>query len=168
MTSRKLVLIVTLFPVAILLQAQDFDLSLRAYPSTWYNGYFEPGMDGGGLALAWRPKFNDRTRFIVSGEFGVLKTRNECYAGLGFTRTILSGNHITLSGVAGLLNGFGLYRPKLLYTGGAEAYMRFDYRIGKRASLFAIIGARYTLCPGYREYGVWRYSSWPVGIGIEL
>ncbi len=179
-----LVLLLLVFPIRA--HSQHLDLSLRAFPSSWYNTYFEPGLDGGGLAVSWHPELNSKWQLNISGEFSVLRMRNETLLGLGINRTLFTFyNKKGTAGEAGkgqaatpvrfrisidgnLLNGISLYQPSPLYVGGAEAAVRFDYHLSRRIALFASIGARATFCPGYRDFGIWRYNSWPLAIGIRL
>jgi hypothetical protein len=166
-STKTLLFFILISAVTLKLPAQKLDISFRSYPSSWYNGYFEPAIDGSGLTLAWHPRITDKLSLTLSGEFDILRARSELLIGTGVTRSLWTKNRLTLSLGASLLNGIDLYKPHPLYVGGAEALLRLDYKIGKKnTSLFALIGARYTVCPGYREYGVWRYNSWPVGIGI--
>jgi len=150
------------------LQAQKIDISIRAFPSSWYNSYFEPGMDGMGLCLTYHPILDKLHRLNVSGEYSVLRSRNEVLLGFGINRTFWQAEHFRISIEANILNGIDLYKPYPLYAGGLEAVVRFDYYVKKRLSLFAGIGARYIVCPGYRSFGVWKHSSWPVMIGMRF
>ena len=164
-------------------RAQHLDIGFRTFPSSWYNSWFEPGNAGGGLAITWHPALNKNWRLNVGGEFALLRSRTETLFGIGAARTVWShtfpvsdtlsaGNRgkpvpgqLRISVEANLLNGFDLFRPQGMYAGGAEAAVRCDYRISKRISAFVSFGARYTVTPGYRNYGVWRYSTWPLTVG---
>lgn len=150
------------------LQAQKTDISLRAFPSSWYNSYYEPGFDGMGLCVAYHPILNKVLRLNISGEFSVLRSRNEALFGFGINKTMWQAEHFRISTEANLLNGIDLYKPGPLYVGGIEAVARFDYYLKKKLTLFAGIGARYTICPGYRSYGVWKYNSWPLMVGVRF
>ncbi len=168
-STKTLIFFILISAVAIKLPAQKLDISFRSYPSSWYNGYFEPAVDGSGLTLAWHPRISDKMHLTLSGEFDILRARSEFLIGTGVTRSLWTKNRLMLSIGASLLNGIDLYKPHPLYVGGAEAALRFDYKIGKKStSLFALFGARYTVCPGYLEYGVYQYTSWPLGIGLSF
>ena len=155
----------TLFTVTA--RAQDFEASVRIYPSSWYNGYFEPDLDGAGASFAWNPILGNRLRFSLSSEFNVLRARNEFLAGLGVRYELLNRNRLSLSTGASLLGGFLLYNP-LLAEIGSEANLRLNYRITPKSAIFLTVGARYVACPGYRDYGIWQFNSWPISIGIEF
>jgi hypothetical protein len=148
------------------INAQNVEIGIRTYPSSWYNGWFEPAIDGGAIMAGYRLPLSAKYRIILNGEFAVLGSRNEILLGTGVRRTLWEKSRLRLSIEASLLNGLGLYRPAPLYTGGAEALFQLAWRTGKRFTLTLSAGGRYTLCPGYGEYGVWRYNSWPVGLGI--
>ncbi|HBB90503.1 MAG TPA: hypothetical protein DC042_01950 [Bacteroidales bacterium] len=166
-STKALLFFILISAVALKLPAQSLDISIRSYPSSWYNGYFEPAFDGSGLTLAWHPRITDKLRLTLSGEFDILRARSEMLIGTGVSHSLWTKNRLMLSLGANLLNGIDLYKPHPLYVGGAEAVFRLDCKIGKKnTTLFALIGARYTICPGYKEYGVYQYNSWPVGIGI--
>lgn len=172
MTAKNFILQLILLSAFIVLPlrsaAQQFEVSLRAFPSSWYNSYFEPGIDGAGIGLTYHPILNKVLRLNITGEFAVLRARNEVLFGFGINKTIIQGEHFRISIEANLLNGVDLYKPVPLYVGGIEAGPRFDYYLKKRVSLFAGIGARATFCPGYRSIGVWKHSSWPLAVGIRF
>ncbi|MFO7617434.1 MAG: hypothetical protein R6V75_09300 [Bacteroidales bacterium] len=147
-------------------RAQRFEIQARAYPSSWYNGWFEPAIDGGGLLVGYHPRLSNKLEMNINGEFSILRARSELILGLGFRHTIWQSGRLSLTGEANLLNGLGLFRPTPLWVGGGELLARGGIRIGKRATLFLSAGARYTACPGYRAHGPWRQNAWPIGIGI--
>jgi hypothetical protein len=149
-------------------KAQQTDISVRAFPSSWYNSYFEPGLDGLGLAVAYHPILNKLYRLNISGEFSVLRSRNEFLLGFGINKTFWQAERFRVSLEANLLNGIDLYKPAPMYVGGIEGVARIDYYIKKKLTLFLGIGARATLSPGYRDIGVWKHSSWPVSLGIRF
>jgi hypothetical protein len=154
--------------LCVRVQAQQTDITLRAYPSSWYNSFFEPGIDGYGIGAAYHPILNKTLRLNVSGEFAVLRSRNEVLLGFGINNTFWQAKHFRVSLEANLLNGIDLYKPVPLYVGGMEGGARFDYYVKKRVTLFTGIGARYMVCPGYKDIGVWKHSSWPVVLGIRI
>jgi hypothetical protein len=171
--NRKIVKLLLPLPIVMLLlsnslQAQKTDISIRIFPSSWYNSHYEPAIDGAGLAVAYHPILNKNLRLNISGEFSVLRSRNEALLGLGINKTFWQAKHFRLSLEGNLLNGVGLYRPFPLYVGGLEALFRFDYYVKKKLTLFIAIGARATVCPGYGSIGVWHHSSWPVMVGIRF
>ncbi len=168
MTNKLILILLAVTVSGSVMYAQKTDISVRAYPSSWYNGYFEPGMDGGGLMIGYHRLISPKTRLNVYAEFSVLRSRNELMLGLGLRRIIWQKNRFGFSGDVNILNGFDLYRPSLLYVGGAELLAEAEYRIGRRLYLFLSAGGRYTVCPGYRKFVIWRYNSWPVGIGIRF
>ena len=161
-----LLLLLMLLPLG--LKAQQKDISLRVFPSSWYNSYFEPGIDGFGLAAAYHPILNKVSRLNISGEFSVLRARNELLLGFGYNHTIGQTKKFSVSVEANLLSGVDLFKPAPIYVGGLEAGARFDYYLRRGKALFAGFGARQTFCPGYRTYGVWKYNSWPVTVGIRF
>jgi hypothetical protein len=167
-TKLFLPLVVVLALTAGHLRAQKTDISIRAFPSSWYNSYFEPALDGFGLCYTYHPILNKVYRLNISGEFSVLRARNELLLGFGINKTFWQAEHFRISLEANLLNGIDLYKPYPLYVGGIEGVARFDYYVKKGLSLYIGIGARYTLCPGYRTYGVWRHNSWPLMLGIRF
>lgn len=164
----KLLLLLTVLISAGGLRAQQTDISIRAFPSSWYNSYFEPGFDGMGLAVAYHPILNKMNRLNFSGEFSVLRSRNELLFGFGINRTFWQAERFRISLEANLLNGIDLYKHYPLYVGGIEGLVRFDYYIKKKLTLFIGAGARGTICPGYREIGIWKYNSWPVVAGVRF
>ncbi|MFA6128312.1 MAG: hypothetical protein WC699_13500 [Bacteroidales bacterium] len=164
----KLILLISLVLTSTAMQAQQVDISIRAFPSSWYNSYYEPGLDGMGFAVTYHPLLSKVLRLNVSGEYSILKSRSEAFLGFGINKTIWQAEHFRISAEANILNGVGMYKPLPLYVGGIEGVARFDYYVGRRVSLFAGIGARATLCPGYRDFGVWKHSSWPVMMGIRF
>jgi hypothetical protein len=166
--SLILLVLMALFLKAVPLDAQQTEFSLRAYPSSWYNGYFEPGIDGMGLCFTYHPILNKVLRLNISGEISVLRARNEVLFGFGINKTFWQAEHFRVSIEANLLNGIDLYRPAPLYAGGLEGVARFDYYLKKRLSLFFGVGARYMVVPGYRDIGVWRYNSWPLMLGLRF
>jgi hypothetical protein len=149
-------------------KAQQIDISLRAFPSSWFNSYYERGFDGAGIGVAYHPILSKTLRLNISGEFTVLRSRNEVLFGFGISNTFWQAKHFRISLEANLLNGIDLFRPLPLYVGGIEAGVRFDYYIRKKLTLFTGIGARATICPGYQSVGVWKHSSWPVVLGIRF
>lgn len=166
MTTRILIIVLFLAGFVPALKAQKIEIDLRAYPSSWYNGWFEPGVDGGALIAGYHHPLSGKYYINITGEYAILGSRNELLLGTGIRRILWEKNRFRLSAEANLLNGMGLYRPAPLYSGGGEILFQFAWRIGKKLNLHLGAGGRYTLCPGYREFGVWRYNSWPVGIGI--
>ncbi|MFA5815586.1 MAG: hypothetical protein WC865_08195 [Bacteroidales bacterium] len=164
----QLLLLVTLFVTTNSIQAQKTDISIRVFPSSWYNSYYEPGFDGGGLCVTYHPILNKIYRLNISGEFSVLRSRNEVLLGFGINKTIWQAERFRVSTEANLLNGIDLYKPYPLYVGGIEVLGRFDYYLKKKLTLFAAIGARVTVCPGYRSFGVWKHSSWPIMVGVRF
>jgi len=164
----QLLLLSTLFVTSNSLQAQKTDISIRVFPSSWYNSYFEPGFDGGGICITYHPILNKYCRLNISGEFSVLRSRNEVLLGFGINKTIWQAKRFRISAEANVLNGIDLYKPYPLYVGGIEAVGRFDYYLKKKLTLFTGIGARATVCPGYRSFGVWKHSSWPLMVGVRF
>jgi hypothetical protein len=150
------------------IRAQQTDISVRVFPSSWYNSYFEPGIDGYGLAVTYHPILSKIIRLNISGEFSILRSRNEFLLGFGINKTFWQAKYFRISIEANLLNGIDLFKPAPLYVGGIEGGVRFDYYVKKRLTLFAGIGARATLCPGYRDIGIWRHTSWPLTVGIRF
>jgi len=168
MTSSRKFLVFCLLAIAPALSAQKLEVSFRGYPSSWYNGFFEPALDGGGLALTYFHSLSGNIRLGASAEYDLLLERNECYAGVGILWKFWEHNRFSAHAGASVLNGINLFRPKVLYTGGAEATGRLEFRLSERTALSLTLGARYTLSPAYKNYGVWRHNSWPVGIGISF
>jgi hypothetical protein len=150
------------------LQAQQKEISLRAFPSSWYNKYFEPGFDGMGIAFTYHPILNKVTKLNISGEFSVLRARNEFLLGFGINKTFIQAEHFRISLDGNALMGIDLYRPAPLWVGGLEASVRFDYYLRKQLSLFISAGARATICPGYHSFGVGTHSSWPLMLGLRF
>jgi hypothetical protein len=164
----QLILIVLVLMNSPVAKSQQIDISIRSFPSSWYNSFFEPAIDGFGLGFAYHHILNKSNRLKISGEFDVLRSRSEVLAGIGINRTIWQAKQFRISIEANILNGIDLYKPSPLYVGGIEAVGRFDFYIKKRVSLFAAIGARATFCPGYRSYGVWKNNSWPLVLGVRF
>lgn len=164
----NLILIMALAISSGNLQAQQTDIFIRFFPSSWYNSYFEPGIDGGGIGVAYHPIMNKRVRLNFSAEISALRARNEILLGFGINKTFWQAEHFRVSVEANLLNGIDLYKPAPLYVGGLEGGLRFDYYVKKRLTLFIGIAARATVCPGYRDIGVWTHSSWPVSVGVRF
>lgn len=150
------------------LQAQKTDISLRAFPSSWYNSYYEPGLDGMGICVTYHPILSKIYRLNISGEFAVLRSRNEALLGFGINKTFWQAEHFRISLEGNLLNGVDLNKPAPLYVGGLEGVGRFDYYLKKKLTLFVGLGIRYTVCPGYRSIGVWKHSSWPLMLGLRF
>lgn len=149
-------------------RAQQTDIAIRLMPSSWYNSWFEPGFDGGGLTVAYHPILSKVLRVNLSGEFLVLRSRMESLLGVGISKTFWQAEHFRISIEANLLSGVGWYRPAPLYVGGIEAGARFDYYIKRKLTLFAGLSGRLTACPAYRDYGVWMNNSWPVTVGFRF
>lgn len=168
MRGRRHSIILLLLFCFVSLQGQQTDISVRVFPSSWYNKYFEPGFEGGGICAAYHPILSKVLRLNVSAEYSFLRTRNEVLLGFGINKTIWQAERFRVSMEANLLNGIDLYRPAPLYAGGIESVGRFDFYLTRKLTLFLGIGVRYLVCPGYRSYGVWRYSSWPVMLGVRF
>jgi hypothetical protein len=168
MTNKIRILLFCALVVPISLKAQKLEVSFRAFPSSWYNGYFEPAIDGGGLAVSYLQSLSEKMRLIVTAEYDLLRERNECYSGLGIFYQVWGNSRLSVQAGASLLNGISLYRPDLLYTGGAEASARIEYKLKGKTSVGLSLGARYTACPAYKEYGVWQHNAWPVGLSIRF
>lgn len=149
-------------------RAQRSEISVRAFPSSWYNSYFEPGLDGMGLSVAFHPVLKKSWWLNVIAEFSVLRSRNEFLLGAGINKSLWQTKGLRIGLETNLLNGVDLYRPLPLYVGGVEGAARFDYTVKNKLTLFFGIGARYTICPGYRDYGVWKHNSWPLAIGVRF
>jgi hypothetical protein len=161
-------LLVMMIMMPATLLAQQKDIAIRVFPSSWYNSYYEPAIDGYGFTIAYHPILNKVSRLNISAEFDVLKARNEFLLGFGYNYTIAQAKKYRVSVEANLLSGIDLYKPAPLYVGGLEAGARFDYYLRKGKAMFAGIGARETFCPGYKAIGVWKYSSWPVTVGLRF
>jgi hypothetical protein len=157
-----------LFMMGSNLQAQQKEISLRAFPSSWYNKYFEPGFDGMGIAFSYHPIVNKLVKLNISAEFSALRARNEFLVGFGINKTFIQAEHFRISLDGNALTGVDLYKPAPLWVGGLEASVRFDYYLRKQLSVFISAGARATICPGYNKYGVGTHSSWPVVLGLRF
>ncbi len=164
----KLFLLVALALLPWVAEAQKTDVYYRVFPSSWYNSYFEPGIDGSGLGVTFHPALNNISWMNITGEFSILRTRTEFLLELGYNRALIQKNRLRFSLEGNLLSGIDLYKPNPLYVGGGEANARIDYAINKKLAVFAGVGARVTFCPGYRIYGVWSYNSWPVTVGLRF
>jgi len=149
-------------------QAQQTDIFLRAFPSSWYNSYFEPGMDGYGLGVAYHPIISKITRLNISAEISTLRMRNEVLLGFGINKTFWQAERFRVSVEGNLLSGIDLFKPAPLYVGGIEGGARLDFYAKKGLTIFAGIGIRLTACPGYKDSGVWKHNSWPITLGVRF
>jgi hypothetical protein len=166
--SFRLFIFLLAVALPIRLQSQQIDISIRTFPSSWYNSRFEPEFGGAGIGVAYHPLLNKLTRLNISGEFAVLRERNEVLLGFGINKTFIQAERFRVSIEANALSGVDLFKPAPLWVGGLEAGVRFDYYIMKRVSLFAGLSARVTMVPGYRDIGVWKHSSWPLVLGVRF
>jgi hypothetical protein len=161
-------LILAMMTGGLRLNAQQKDITLKFFPSSWYHGYYEPGFDGYGLGVAYHPIMSKFVRLNLLGEFDILRSRNEVLLGFGINKTFWQAERFRISIESNLLSGVDLYKPAPLYVGGLEGGVRFDYYVRKKLTLFISAGARATVCPGYRDYGVMWHSSWPLTAGLRF
>ena len=164
--SFTLALLVLLIPNG---KAQEFGFSVLTYPSTGYNLVFEPGMNGGGMAVFFNRQKYKKLNLSLSGEYALTTWGNEAFFGLGINRTWLSLNRFELNTYAHAINGLAFFKPKSLYIFGVDSRIAANFYMYKDIKLFCGIGFRYTLCPAYAQYGLIETSfDLPIEFGIKL
>ncbi len=150
-------------------KAQEFGLSVLAYPSAGYNLVLEPGMNGGGMAVFFNRQKYKKLNLSLSGEYALTTWGNQAFIGLGINRTWLSLNRFEMNTYGHLLNGLAFYKPKSLYVFGVDTRIAANFYLFKDIKLFCGIGIRYTLCLGYRQYGLIKTSlDLPIEFGFKI
>jgi hypothetical protein len=154
-------------------KAQSFQTTMFGNLGLGYqmNGknVYEPGFSGAGLRLD-RIQVLDSSNFsIVSGfEFSFLGWGSQVLVNNGFRVKFLQHKKFGVFGTFSALNGIALLRPKLLYAGAFDLGFEFNYELKKNLSIYLSSGFRYSICPGYQDYGsIWSYSDIPIGIGLQ-
>ena len=161
-----------LFTAHFQVHGQDFQASVYGHVALGYQlddqNVYEPGFNGVGFCFD-RIQTLDSTRFsIINGfEYSIIGWGSQILMNNGFGLQIFTKNKFSAKATFSALNGIILFRPKPLYTGAFELGTQFFYAIKQNTSLYLRVGFRYSLSPGYRDYGpMWSYSGVPVGIGI--
>ena len=150
-------------------KTQEFGFSALAYPSLGYNLVYEPGMNGGGMAVFFNRQRHDKLNLSVSGEYALTTWGNHAFLGVGINRTWLSLNRFEINTYGHLLNGLAFYKPKSLYVFGVDTRIAANFYLLQDLKLFLGFGIRYTLCPAYRQYGLIETSfDLPIEIGLKF
>ncbi len=166
---KSCLLVASLFLLVQTGKAQEFGLSVSAYPSLGYNLVFEPGMNGGGMAVFFNRQKYKKLNLSLSGEYSLTTWGNEAFFGLGINRTWLSLNRFELNTYAHAINGLAFFKPKSLYVFGVDSRIAANFYMYKDIKLFCGIGFRYTLCPAYAQYGLIETSfDLPIEFGIKF
>lgn len=164
--SFTLAIFVLLIPIG---KSQEVGFSLMAYPSAGYNLVFEPGMNGTGVSVFYNRQKFKKLNLSLSGEYAVTTWGNQAFFGLGINRTWISQNRFQLGTYGHLLNGIAFYKPKSLYVFGVDTRMVANYYLFQDIKLFLGLGVRYTLNPGYRDYGIIETSlDLPLELGMKF
>jgi hypothetical protein len=149
-------------------KTQEFGISGLVYPSLAYNLVFEPGMNGGGVAVFFNRQKFKKLNLSLSGEYALSTWGNQGFLGIGINRTWLSLNRFELNTYGRFLNGLAFYKPKSLYVFGVDTRIAANFYLYKEIKLFCGVGIRYTFCPGYREYGLIETSlDIPIELGLK-
>ena len=168
----QIILVCALFSASLEVQGQEFQSSVYGHAALGYQlddrNIYEPGFNGVGLCFD-RIQTLDSTRFsIINGfEFSVIGWGSQILMSNGFGLQIFNKNKFSAKATFSALNGIILFRPKPLYTGAFDLGAQIYYAIKQNTSLYLRVGFRYSVSPGYRDYGpIWSYSDVPVGIGM--
>ena len=161
-----------LFTAHFQVHGQEFQTSVYGHAALGYQlddqNVYEPGFNGVGFCFD-RIQTLDSTRFsIINGfEYSIIGWGSQILMNNGFGLQIFSKKKFSAKATFSALNGIILFRPKPLYTGAFDLGAQFYYTLKQNTSLFLKVGFRYSLSPGYRDYGpIWSYSDVPVGIGF--
>lgn len=150
-------------------KTQEFGFSALSYPSLGYNLVFEPGMNGGGMAIFFNRQRYDKLNLSISGEYALTTWGNQAFMGVGINRTWFSLNRFEMNTYGHLLNGLAFYKPKSLYVFGVDTRIAANFYLYQDTKLFLGFGIRYTLCPAYRQYGLIETTiDLPIEIGIKF
>lgn len=166
---KTILLLVVLFLLTHKGKTQEFGFSVLSYPSLGYNLVFEPGMNGGGASLFFNRQKFKKLNLSLSAEYALSTWGSQAFFGLGINRTWLSLNRFEMNTYAHFLNGLSLYRPKSIYVFGVDTRIAANYYIYKDVKLFLGFGWRFTMSPGYRQYGLIETSfDLPFELGIKV
>jgi hypothetical protein len=163
----------TLFLLSSPTKAQSFQTTVFGNLGLGYqmNGknVYEPGFSGAGFRLDRIQSIESSNFSIVSGfEFSFLGWGSQVLVNNGFRIRFFQLNKFGTFGKFSALNGIALLRPKLLYAGAFDLGLEFNYELKKNLSIYLSSGFRYSICPGYQDYGsIWSYSDIPIGIGLQ-
>ena len=165
-------MISALFLISSSLQAQNFQTSVFGSMGLGYQledkNVYEPGFSGAGIRFD-RIQIIDSSRFsIVNGlEYSFTAWGSQILMNNGFGLEILTKNKFSVKATFSAMNGIALFKPKPLYTGAFDLRSEIYYALKQNLSLYLAFGFRYSVCPGYRDYGpIWSYSDVPFGLGI--
>ena len=150
-------------------KGQEFGFSILAYPSAGYNLVLEPGMNGGGASLFYNGQRNKKLNLSLSAEYAMTTWGHQSFVGIGVNRTWVSWDRFELNTTGHFINGLAFYRPQSLYVFGVDTRISANFYIYQDLKVFLGTGIRFTLCPGYREYGLIETSlDIPVELGIKI
>lgn len=130
----------------------DVEAWINLRMTTNHSGY-DPGLNGGGVAVGMHQSLKKNFHSYYSVEFGSAGITNYLAAKAGLKRplAIHSSKWIYSPGF-NVLQGIGLFRPDPLYMWGLEQSNSLDLKLHGQSGPGLIIGFRYYGFPGYSEY----------------
>lgn len=166
---KALLIVATLSLISTEGQSQEVGFSFLSYPSPGYNLVWEPGMNGSGVSFFInRHKFK-KLNLSLSGEYAMTTWGHQAFFGLGINRTWLSLNRFEMNTYGHLLNGLAFFKPGPIYVFGVDTRAAANYYLYNDVKIFLGLGLRYTLAPGYRQYGLIETSiDLPVEFGMKF
>jgi hypothetical protein len=149
-------------------KSQEIGFSLLAYPSPAYNLVYEPGMNGFGASIFVKREKSKKLNLSMSAEYAMTSWGHQTFLGFGINRTWVNWQRFQFTSILHMLNGLALHKPQSIYVFGVDTRAHGNFHINQDLKLFLGVGIRYTLSPGYRQYGIIETSlDLPVEFGVK-
>jgi hypothetical protein len=166
--TKFLLILVSLFLMVQTGKSQEVGFAFLAYPSPAFNLVLEPGMNGFGASFYYKMERFKKLNFSMSAEYAMTSWAHQGLIGLGINRTWVRWERFQINTLTHFLNGLSFHKPQPLYVFGVDTRLTGNFHIFQDLKIFGGIGIRYTLSPGYRQYGLIETSTdLPVEIGIK-
>jgi len=165
---KLVIIIASMFLLTGKGNSQEIGISAMTYISPGYNFVLDPGMNGAGFSVFYNGQKHRRLNLSISGEYAMSTWGHQALLGIGINRTWLEWERFSLTTYGHFLSGLALYEPQSLYVFGVDTRISANYYLNYNLKVFLGVGAKYTLCPAYRKYGLIETSlDIPIELGMK-
>jgi hypothetical protein len=164
MTSIYRYIFLTVFGLVLQLNLYSQNLSIGLYD------YLASGKSNDlGLDISYTYPLQ-KNALIAGVELRSIDWGNHAGLIIGYQAAYFHRGPFSLGGLAAIRPGLALFQQKSLGSFALSYHSYFRWQSKKRSFLQLDLGYRYNICPGYRDYGIYKQFELPLGLkwGIVL
>jgi hypothetical protein len=151
------------------LPCQEWGIQLKTFPRLAYQGNLDLGWSGNALGLSSYLITGERTALEVGLEAGYVNWGGQAMVNIGFQYLAPFARKSWFFIGGQTQQGFALFRPSPLYTGGLAAQVGLGRQLSNRLIMSMHTGPRFYISPGYREYSaIYHYLDWPLELQFRF